>query len=228
MDFIKTLAARSRPESLMLDIGANVGGYTHTLLQHKGIIHAFEPCPVLAEGIAKRFKDEPRVTVFRNGVSDRIYRENGLTVFEAWTLGKAGAPNKRGLSLGALEMVGNDPFSVDFTTVDDHMRSSHVPANMPVDFMKIDTDGHDLRVLKGAENTILQWRPNILIELGYLIDDVGDSIEEYVNFIHSGLGYCLYAQSGELLPFQTWKNWYPFNTTFDVAMIPLGRPLDPQ
>lgn len=225
MDFIRTLAARSTDQSLMLDVGANVGGYTNTMLEHKGIIHAFEPCPALAAGMKERFKNEPRVLVYQYGVSNRIYREDNLTVYEAWTLGKAGEPNKRGTSLGALEMVGNTPFAVDFITIDAHLANRMVCRLASVDFMKVDTDGHDYRVLQGALETIRQFRPNILIELGYLVEDVGDSNTEMLWFIFHILKYRIYDQEGRECKLEDAPRWFPHNTTRDYAMVPAEREL---
>lgn len=223
MDLIRSLASRSTDHSLILDIGANVGGHTNIFLEYRGFIHAFEPCPVLAIGMLERFKNEPRVTVFQQGVSDHRHTEKGLTVFEAWTLGKADAPNKRGPSLGALDLVGKEPFDVSFTTIDDHVHGM-----MQVDFIKLDTDGYELRALKGGMKTILQYRPNILIELGYLIEDVGDSIEEFMLLIFRGLAYRIYDDQGKPMDALKWRSWYPFNTTRDYAMVPCERLFPPK
>lgn len=207
----------------MLDLGANVGGYTSAMLELKGIIHAFEACPKLAVGMRERFKNEPRVTVFQQGVSDHIYTETGLTVFNAWTLGKAGQPNKRHVSPGAIELVGAEPFDVEFTTVD-----AHVHGAMPVDFIKLDVDGYELRALKGAEKTIMQFRPNILIELGHIVEDIGDSNTELLAFIYHHLRYRLYDQEGQEMVFVEAPRWFPFSTTKDFAMIPYERSIEPK
>jgi hypothetical protein len=98
---------------------------------------------------------------------------------------------------------------------------------MRVDFIKVDVDGFELRVLKGARNTIAQFRPNILIELGYLVEDVGDSIMELLAFIHDDLGYAIYNEAGELESCFDPSTWYPFNTTKDYAMVPVERPFPP-
>lgn len=220
MDLVKLLGSRSKDDSLMLDIGANVGGYTEAMLELKGFIHAFEPCPALAQKMKERFSENARVTVFQLGVADRRYTDTGFTVYEAWTLAKANRPHRRGLSKGALEVVGKEPFDIEFTTVDFHVRGQS-----QVDFMKIDTDGHDFRVLKGAEQTIMRCQPNILLELGYMIDDVGDNIVDFIRYIHERLGYQLFDANGNELKYAEWLSWYPFNTTFDVAMIPKERKL---
>ncbi len=59
-----------------------------------------------------------------------------------------------------------------------------------VDFVKMDVDGHECGVLRGATNTLRQG-PHILMELApYVLDETGTSIEELVEILGAA-GYAL-------------------------------------
>jgi len=57
-----------------------------------------------------------------------------------------------------------------------------------VDFMKIDVEGYELKVLKGAKQTIRRWRPFIFVEQNGLCERYGLYDEQTEDFLDS-LGY---------------------------------------
>lgn len=217
MDYISTLMSKCNENSAILDIGANTGGYANMFMERPfKTMHLFEPCPKLVDGMIERFKGDKRIKIFKCGVTDKEFSDSGYTVFQAWTIDKPESA-KRGLSLGALEMVGNDLFSIDFITIDDHVKREGMDN---VDFIKIDVDGYEFRVLRGAEKTIQKFRPGILIEISYMVDDIGDSVKDFLDFIYDKLQYRLYTCDGE----ERTKDWmlsnYPWHTSYDMMMIP--------
>lgn len=223
MDFLKTLLQdipRDRP-SVVFDIGANEGGYTWLLREHLPLarIEAFEPLPVMYDKLSARFRHDNQVVYWRAGVSDRCFVAEGMAVHEAWTIDDPARAVR-----GRNATYGQETFAVRFTTVDDEVRSGY--RDRRIDFLKIDTDGYELRVLKGARETILRDRPPILIELGYMVEDLGDSLGDFIREIQS-LDYRLYEQGGHELLLDRWREWYPFKTTFDVAMLPSEQTLRP-
>ncbi len=54
------------------------------------------------------------------------------------------------------------PIKVPVTTLDNLVNNNSIPA---IDLMKIDVEGVDFEVLKGANNTIKMYRPVIIIEI---------------------------------------------------------------
>lgn len=237
MDLIKTCTQFVRPDSLILDCGANIGGYTHTFVQHTPArsIHAFEAIPSLAEKVRQRFQDEPRVTVFAQGLSDHAYREPEMSIYEAWTLEVPGK-SPRGPSLGAIAEAGVTFFPVEFTTVDGHLakygywcpEGNHPitacrSVQLSVPFLKLDVDGFEYRVLQGAEDLLRRDRPLVLLEIGYLIADKGDDIHTFLREIYRW-GYLLVTQDETVWPdWETAVRQYPYHTTHDVAMLPKER-----
>lgn len=52
-----------------------------------------------------------------------------------------------------------------------------------IDVIKIDTDGFELEVLKGAQNTILKFRPTLIVEVNEALATRGTTIQEIFDFL---------------------------------------------
>lgn len=219
INLLSLLQSKTTDTSLKLDVGANIGGYAFLMLDHPGRIHAFEPIPQLAQEVARRFADEPRVEVFECGVSNHEFVDSGYAVFEAWTLDKPGRA-VRGRNAESLERFGEQTFTIAFVTIDMHLGRQGRPR---VDFIKLDTDGYEFRVLKGAQQTLLRDRPTLLMEFNYMVADIGDSIPEMLWWIYKKLHYVVLTADGEVRDHDYWLTHYPMNTTFDVGLIPAER-----
>lgn len=201
-----------------LDIGANIGGVTHTMVEKGFAVHAFEPVPIPFKELYSRFGKDFRVKCHNLGMSDKEEELKDTTVCITWTLG---TPETTGLSVKP-EYKDHPHFDVKFTTIDKYV-SEH---NLKVGLIKIDVDGYELKVLKGGEKTIREQMPPIMIELSEYVKFISGSIEEYVKYIFD-LGYEIYAMDGNAI-FRTWeevKEFYPYNSSFDVMLIPESTPL---
>lgn len=218
MDFLRTLLTPTPARAFCLDIGANEGGYTHLIRHHRpeALVHGFEPIPAMYAQYAARYADDPRVVPWPFAVSDREY-DDTLAVHEAWTLAKLGEA-RRGRNAVSLVRDGIGEFPVSFVTVDKHLERRE--PQRPVNFIKIDTDGYEDRVLRGAACTLLADRPLVLIEIGYLIEDVGDDSSRFIERVYRDLGYVWITQDGDVWTEAGARARYPHHTTCDVAMVP--------
>ena len=135
-----------------IDIGANRGVYTYWLAHCCDHVEAFEPNPDPAERI--RRPALTNVCLHGEALSD----EKGEVDFRVPVHYRGGADHPGG-TLGDL---GDAEIAAHFTTalacLDDF-------AFADVDFIKIDVEGHEEKVLDGAAQTIAQCRPAALIEL---------------------------------------------------------------
>lgn len=225
MNFLRTLLTPLSPSPFCLDIGANEGGYIWSILQARpqAFIHAFEPLRHFYKLTDRRFADASKVHVFPVGVSNVCEYVPEMQVHEAWTLARPGTAVK-GRNAESLAREGADPFPVTFTTIDAHLAHFATFRTVPpVEFMKIDTDGYEFRVLQGAQQTIQKDRPLILIEISYMVQDIGDSVVEFLELIYGELNYQLITQDGRYLTQQAMYDHYPWHTSFDVAMVPAER-----
>lgn len=225
-DLIRTLLRDVRSGDTILDIGANIGGYTHLFRANcpDSPIHAFEPIPSVFAELAARYADAPAISCWKLGVGARCEIVSGVAVHEAWTINRPGETTR-----GRNATYGGDTFDMTVTTVDAFLLG-WPQARDRVRAIKIDTDGYDFRVLQGAHETIRRCRPRILIEFGYLIADL-DGVGSIWNMLAwiGEMGYDVYDEHGARRPLSRleYESWYPFRTTADFLLVPAEQALNP-
>jgi FkbM family methyltransferase len=189
----KTMATVRRHVSggdIALDIGANAGYYTLPLAQcvgPTGRVFAFEPTQWAYEKLQVNLglNDFTNIQAEKLALTDSPGRRevsSSETAFRAsWPL--AGRPQSRPGEV------------VEFVTLDDYLRDNNVEA---VDFLKVDVDGFELRVVRGAVETLRRFRPSMLIEIGKATEaEVGDDPLELVRLLDE-LGYTFYDDEGRM------------------------------
>lgn len=194
-----------------LDIGAHIGDYTSILLGH-GFerVHAFEPVPDFYAKLVARHGTDPRVVCVNKGISNTPGIVRDVTVLSACTIARPEQTATLDVSPG---FVDHPYFDMTVTTVDRYVAATKVT----IGFIKLDVDGYEFRVMRGASNILHANRPPILCELGNYVAEIGDSIHDWIEFVFS-LGYTILPMDGSYL-FTTWSQlepWYPYHTTFDV------------
>jgi FkbM family methyltransferase len=150
---IAFLLQHLREGDTVFDIGAHKGGYTYWMDKAVGIhgkVVAFEPQPPGAELLQQLF---PHLKVAQLAVSDKT----GETVLYV-------KPQSYEVSFEAsLSSEYPDAFTQRVKTITlDEYCSRHL---LRPRFLKIDVEGHELEVLKGAEQTLRSHRPYLLIEI---------------------------------------------------------------
>lgn len=137
------------------DIGANCGQTLPEMLKRFTTVHAFEP----AEECWSYLEAFRGVTLHKIAVSD----ENGEIPLIA-------LPDK----IDTGQLVTGNCIGMEWNPQDDRAQVRTLEAktvdtlvndlNIRPDFMKIDVEGHEEKVLKGAAMTLVEHRPNLLIE----------------------------------------------------------------
>jgi FkbM family methyltransferase len=131
----------------VIDVGANQGGYRDFLRHHldwHGWIHSFEPDPDLAAQLANRARRDPRWKIYPFALGSapgrlrlNVFQMNGLNSFKT-------PKNFASYGLNEAQLVPRD---VDVKTLDE------IAVDWPElqrTFVKIDTQGFDVEVLKGG------------------------------------------------------------------------------
>ena len=171
-----------KPGDICWDVGANIGFYTcllASLVEDSGAIVAFETaartCGYLNENIS--LNQFTNVTVVNKGLGDK--QEQRPLYYSEAGLAEGTASLKYADGRAASERVTLD-------TIDNLTPELPIP-----DFIKIDVEGYQLEVLRGAEDCLKTHAPLLIAELrdvGETNRDIFGEIEDYV----ADLGYQLY------------------------------------
>jgi FkbM family methyltransferase len=149
------LAVVLRASSNAIDVGANEGAVLKEIvrLAPAGRHIAFEPIPGLHQQLRESF---PGVEVRRAALSDVA----GTTEF-THVVGAEAYSGLRQRSDLPSEAAGIERISVQVERLDDALPSDYVPT-----LLKIDVEGAELQVLRGAAETLARHRPFVLFEHG--------------------------------------------------------------
>jgi FkbM family methyltransferase len=136
----------------ILDVGANVGQTTTHLLRDYPNAHiwAFEPGKKLYSVLSNSFSGNKRVTCEQAAVGSAV-GEAVLLQTQVETMFHISTSDHS--PLGDAAVIGSE--SVRMVTIDSYCRNHSLTE---IDFLKIDTEGHDLEVLRGAAGMIKQGK----------------------------------------------------------------------
>jgi FkbM family methyltransferase len=178
---IRALRAALASGDGAVDVGANKGAYLHWMRREvgpSGVVFAFEPQPGLA-----RYLESVRQSL---GWDNVLVREVALSDSAGRrVLHVPGWENSPGASLEKTEALpASRDREVDVDTLDHQLEGVRGPR---IALIKIDVEGHELAVLRGAARTLAEHRPTLLFEceVRHLS---GRSPHEVFAFL-SGLGY---------------------------------------
>lgn len=147
LDLIQSNANR---RSVIYDIGTSYGSYS-IYLAHKvagARVYAFEPLPQAYQHLADnidRFGLKDRITTFNAAVSDM----DGKSIFYISSDSARSSLHQYNACGCGSKIITS--ISVDSYTIDMLVRSKKCH---PPDIMKVDTEGHEYEVLKGAEQVL--------------------------------------------------------------------------
>lgn len=159
---ISYLFNKIKKGDIVFDIGAHKGAYLYYMCKlagKQGKVYAFEPQSILYKylcGLKTLFATEP---VIENLALSETNEEMTLLIpaHKTKNISSPGASlnNKfEGQKIANTELIQS-------VRLDDYCQNKHIYPN----FLKIDVEGHELEVLKGAENILKNYRPAILIEI---------------------------------------------------------------
>ncbi len=175
----------------LVDVGANRGDFAATVQSHSGLRAAIliEPQAELARGLSQRFPD-PSITVANVAVSDT----RGSRVFDVLEADSCSSllpirPDA-GFSGRQIDVRIKDRYEVKVQTLDEVIDDAGWTGM--VDLLKIDTQGNELQVLKGAQRC-LQLVRLLWIEVSFRSLYEGDAQFSDVHRVLSEMGCRLYS-----------------------------------
>lgn len=172
------------PTSTGIDVGAYIGELLAPMVEiaPRGRHYAFEPQPGRVRDLARRF---PRVQVFDLALGD----SRGVAPFVL----ALDAPARSGFRRREYPR-GEDrtrQITVQVRRLDDV-----VAKDAPVSFIKIDVEGADLLVMRGARETIARTRPVVVFEFGLgSVESYGVTAEDAWDLVRGTLGMRLWLMA---------------------------------
>jgi FkbM family methyltransferase len=187
-----------KPGDTVLDIGANIGAHTLFLAQavgNGGNVIAFEPTTYayhkllanigLNVELARRIRAEQMMLI---GDGAKPPAE----IYSSWPL-LARTENQHAKHLG----VPMGTQGARHMALDDYLDEAGVAG---VRFIKMDVDGHECAVLRGARRLLHRDKPVLLAEImPYGLAEAGSSLEEMLGLL-TAANYRLYRLNGSPLP----------------------------
>lgn len=191
----KVLRMLAKDISLFIDAGANRGDVTSRLLELNPSIRAvcFEPTPELVTNLQNRF---PHTTIEASALGDTVGTVS-LSVY-----GNTSPLNSL-YARTARPLREERTLSVPITSLDAYAKSAGITS---VDFIKIDVEGAELAVLRGARELLVARAIRyIQFEYGDTWIDARVFLKDLFEYMDSVGGYTLYRITpGGLLPVPTY------------------------
>lgn len=151
-DQLKEVIAK---DDIILDIGANFGYFSlfFSIKSPEGNVHAFEPIPASKKLLDKHLAKNniTNVSTFEAGISNEI--------------GSIEFTHSENLAANTYKSESpiysnSKKIKVKVTTIDEFVKLKNLEK---LDFIKIDVEGAELDVLKGAEKTLKLLKPKLLL-----------------------------------------------------------------
>jgi len=188
-----------RPSALVLDIGANIGAHTLYLAQlvgPHGRVLSFEPTDFAFQKQARNFSLNPdlarRIVAHQCFLAAQDEADIPEAIYSSW-------PLPRGEDRHAKHLGEEMPTKAARARSLDSILADYDDAR--VQLVKLDVDGYECEVLRGASRLLKVVRPVFVMELApYVLGERGSSLDEFLSFFTPN-GYQFFDErTDRLLP----------------------------
>jgi len=181
-----------KPEMIVLDMGAHIGFFTllmANLVGKDGYVYSFEPNPNVFSRLKKNLEINPDLSgwieIKKLALGSKETKSNFFcpsTGFE----GFGGLKNTKRAPI-------NEIIKVDVVTLDKFIKENNIKK---LDFIKMDVEGGEFDIFRGAEYTLNKLRPTILFEAEELNSaSYGYRVFELLNYLEMN-GYIVKQAGG--------------------------------
>ena len=206
-------------DAVVFDVGANAGIMTLQFAKRAslGKVYSFEPTFYAYSKFKRNLELNPelakRVVPIQSFVSSMTSQEHNIKAYASWKVGGAIEGSRHRVHGG----VHKSADGIGAVSLDDFCVENKIGR---LDFIKIDTDGHEYEVLKGAQKAIAKFKPVIILEVGlYVMEENNIDFYSYLNYFGS-LGYSLFT-SGNIkkIDAENYRRCIPSKGTIDILAI---------
>jgi FkbM family methyltransferase len=188
------LARLTEPSSLVLDIGANIGAHTlhlASLVGPNGRVMAFEPTDFAFQKLKRNLDLNPqlgsRVETFQCFLTAGDEVRVPHAIYSSWPLSAETGLHPKHLGR-EMQTDAAQARSLDSVLAE--------RADRRVQLVKLDVDGYECDVLKGATAMLRDQRPVFVMELApYSLEERGSSLDELLSYFVPN-GYRFYTLLG--------------------------------
>lgn len=210
---LSTLAQRK--DLLILDVGANLGQYAQAIRDVLGPsvkVHSFEPSPAAQQVFTNSHPNDPALHLHPYGLGAQSVQN---MVLHAHKMGGSGS------SIFKKELPGSDyqyglQETINIRTLDEFLSEQGITK---VDLLKIDVEGYELEVLKGAKAALANGAiDRIQFEFGEGSVAARIFMKDFVDLLSPGYQLFYLLRNG-LVPIGRYSlTLENFNTTNYVAL----------
>jgi FkbM family methyltransferase len=153
----KIIRCSLKSDSNCIDIGCHKGEILDLMIE--GAPHGkkigFEPIPELFQFLCQKYEGDPNVAIHPTA----LYDQTGTTTFQH----VLNAPAYSGIKKRKYDGKQVD---IDQITVMTGLLDHIIPDDLRIDFVKIDVEGAEFKVMKGGLKTLKRCKPVIIFEFG--------------------------------------------------------------
>ena len=206
-------------KSVLFDIGANIGTVALPLAKtyQQAKIIAIEPTDFAFQKLSRNIELNPelakRIQLEQAFVTEKSSQPQTIMAYASWNISKN--DSRKHPIHGGIEKESKE---VLVTSLDDYCREHGIAK---VDFIKVDTEGHDFKVLQGAAGILKESRPVVIFEIGqYFLVEQKITFDEIFNFFMN-LNYTLVDLKTDLpVTLENYKSIIPLQATTDLVGVP--------
>jgi FkbM family methyltransferase len=166
---------------VFVDVGACLGVFSMIFSQMcpNATIHAYEPAEVNYKHLVRNMSHYPNVICHKKVVSS----SNGKAEIALPTMDQKSHTHARNTrdNTGIISVYGKSDIyreTVDKVKLDDEIEHA--------DFIKIDAEGHELEILRGARELLLRSRPIVMFEMfQHNLKMAGNTVQDLEDFFVS-------------------------------------------
>jgi FkbM family methyltransferase len=208
-------------DATIIDIGANFGvmSLQFAKASPEGKVYSFEPTHYALGKLKRNLELNPElakhIEVINSFLSAKSSANAEIKAYSSWKVNDEKSDDMHPEHKGAAKSTEG----VGSMTLDDFCKSKQLAR---LDFIKIDTDGHEYEILQGAKETIAKYTPQLIFEIGlYVMTEKSIDFSFYSNYFKE-LGYKMYdSTTTDIITFENHKKYIPKKGTIDIIAKPL-------
>jgi FkbM family methyltransferase len=208
------------PGNTCVDVGAHEGRHLFPMLEcigREGRVLAFEPIPSLAEKLQAKVRQAgwaDHVHVHAMALSD----SEGTTSFMV----AEDAPGYSGILKREYDVPTRvTEITVELSTLDIMARNLEA-----LDYVKIDAEGAEWSILRGARETLQRYRPVVSFEFGEASYGAYGVVPEDVHTFFTQMGYVVHDILGQGLDCEAFALSSRHQAVWDYVALPSNRHVD--